>query len=110
MYILNQFARTLHTKHTLIWNLKSYNTFSANISIAKGLSSAWTFRFSDIVEIQGEIESATEKIIFDSTQMSGSINDNKTVYTLVEDPLSMHRTALDDTNLISEIPNIILND
>ena len=42
--------------------------------------------------------------------MSGSINDTKTVYTLVEDPLSMHRTALDDTNLFSEIPNIILND
>ena len=42
--------------------------------------------------------------------MSRSINDTETVYTLVEDPLSMDRTASNDPNLVSEIPNIILND
>ena len=65
------------------------------------------FRFFEIVEIQGENESATEKIMSDSTEISESINDTKTEYASVEDPLSMYRTASNETILISEIPNIM---
>ena len=67
------------------------------------------FRFFDIVKVQRVKESITEKIIFDSTQISQSITDTKTRYASVESPLSMHRTASNDTILISGIPNIIVN-
>ena len=50
--------------------LKSHNKFYSYISIAKGFSSEEIFRFSDIVEIQGESESAAEKTISDGEEMS----------------------------------------
>ena len=34
-------------------------------------------------------------------------NGTETEYVSVEDPLNMRRTASNDTNLVSEIPNII---
>ena len=34
-------------------------------------------------------------------------NDTKTECASVEDPLNMHRTASNETTLVSEIPNII---
>ena len=59
------------------------------------------------MEIQGENRSVTEKIISDGTEMSDSINNTETENDLFEDFLSMHRTASNETALISEIPNII---
>ena len=50
--------------------LKSHNKFYSYISIAKGFSSEEIFRFSNIVEIQGESESAAEKTISDGEEMS----------------------------------------
>ena len=44
--------------------LKSYNNFYDNISIAKDLSSEEMFKFSDILEIQGQYECVTEKKCF----------------------------------------------
>ena len=62
---------------------------------------------SDILKIQGENESATEKFISERKKMSKSINDTHTEYASVEDPLHMHRTESNVVTLISEIPNII---
>ena len=40
--------------------------------------------------------------------MSKNINDrSETEFALVQNPLNMHRTASDETILISDIPNII---
>ena len=65
------------------------------------------FRFSDIIEIQGENKTVTEKRIFNRTEMNESINNTETGYGLVEVPLSMHRSVSNETTLISEIPNIV---
>ena len=54
MYISNQFAHTLYTKHLLIWNLFK---FYEDISIAKGLLSEDMSRFSYIAENQEENDS-----------------------------------------------------
>ena len=54
--------------------LKSHNNFYEDISNAKGLSNEEMSRFSDILEIQGENEGVTEKIISDGKEMSESIN------------------------------------
>ena len=61
-------------------------------------------RFSDIVKIQGENNTAIEKIISDRTEVSESINDTEIESASVEDPQGMQRTA--STALISEISNI----
>ena len=42
--------------------------------------------------------------------MSENRNDAGTEYASVEDPLSMHRTASNETTLSSEIPNVILEE
>ena len=76
--------------------------------MAKGLSNEDMSQFSDIVEIQGQSKSVTEKKISDGEEMTENINDrSETEFTLVEDPLNMHRTALNVTTLVSEIPNTI---
>ena len=108
VHVYFQPIRTHITYQTFAY-LKSHNKFYADISIANGFSSEEMFRFFDIVKVQGVKESITEKGIFDSTQISQSINDTKTRYASVESPLSMHRTLSDDTILISGIPNIIVN-
>ena len=60
------------------------------------------FKLFDVVEIQGQSECVTAK------NVSESINDrSETEFSSVEDSLSMHRTASNETTVISEIPNII---
>ena len=59
-----------HILYQALAYLKSHNNVYTDISITKGHSSEELFRFSDIVEIEGEHESATEKIISDGTEMS----------------------------------------
>ena len=87
--------------------MKFYNKFYTDISIAKGPSCKEMFRFSDIVEVQGENWSATEKNISDRTEIMKSKSDTETEHGSVEDPRSMHRTAPIETTVISYIPNII---
>ena len=91
--------------------LKSHNKFYEDISIAKGLSSEEMFRFSDILEIQGENESITEKNISGEKKMSENIHAEnikpETEHASVEDPLNMYITALNEATLVSKIPNII---
>ena len=66
------------------------------------------FKFSDIVEIQGQSECVTGKYVSDKKEMTENINGrSETQFALVEDPLNMHRTASNETNLVSEILNII---
>ena len=48
-----------------------------NISITKFLSSEDMFKLSNIVEIQGETESVTEKNILDGEEMSENINGTR---------------------------------
>ena len=47
------------------------------------------FKFSDIVEIQGETESVTEKNISDGKEMTENVNckRSETEFASVEDPL-----------------------
>ena len=64
--------------------------------------------FSDTAEIQGQFEYINEKNDSDGKEMSENINDrSETEFALVQDPLNLHRTASDETILISGIPNII---
>ena len=92
--------------------MKSHDKSYEDISITKGLSSDEMLRFSDILETQGENESVNEKIIPNEKEMCESINTKnisgtETEYASVEYPLIMHRTASNETTLVSEIPNII---
>ena len=65
-------------------------------------------KLSDIAEIQGQFGCINEKNDSDRKEMSENINDrSETEFPLVQDPLNMHRTASDETILISDIPNII---
>ena len=65
--------------------------------------------FSDINENQEETESVTENDISDGKEMNKNNNENtsEAEYASVKDPLNMNRTATNETNLISDIPNII---
>ena len=67
------------------------------------------FKFSDIVEIQGETESITETNISDGKEATENTNYNRseTEFASIEDPLNMYRTASNQTTLMSEIPNMI---
>ena len=74
--------------------LKSYNEFNEDISIVKGLSSKGRFKFSDIIEIQGQSECVTKKIVSDGEEMTENINDkSETVFASVEYPRNMRRTG-----------------
>ena len=85
--------------------MKSFNKFYGKVSITKGLSSDDMFKFSDIVEIQGQSKCVTEKNISDGKEMTENINErSKTEFSSFEDPPNMYRTA---STLVSEIPNII---
>ena len=86
---------------------KSLNKACKDVSIAKELSSEEIIKFSNIVEIQGKNRSVTQKIILGGKEMSESTNDTETEYASVEDSLNMHRIALNETTLVSEIPSII---
>ena len=74
-----------------------------------GLSGEDILNFSDINENQEETDSVTENDISDGKEMNKNNNENtsEAEYASVEDLLNMHRTATNETNLISEIPNII---
>ena len=98
MYILNLLVHTLYIRYLFeiifqIWK---------DISIARGLSSEETFKFSSIVEFQGETESFTERNISVWKEMNKNINGTRseTEFTAVEDPLNMHRTASNETTLV----------
>ena len=54
-------------------------------------------------------ESVTAKFILDGQETSENINDTEsgTKYASVEDQLNMHKSASNETTLISKIPNII---
>ena len=89
--------------------LKSHNKFYEDISTTKGLSSKDMLNFSDTNENQQETESVTENSVSDGKEMSknNDKNANEAESVSAEDPLNMHRTATNETTLISEIPNII---
>lgn len=93
---------------------KSHNKFYEDVSIAKCLSSEEMFRFSDILEVEWENESDTEKVISGGKEMSQIINaDNiktETEHASVEDPLIMYITASNQTTLVSNIPSIFNKD
>ena len=57
--------------------LKSYYKFCEDIFlyIEKGFSSKGMFKFSDIVEIQGESDCITEKNVSDKEEITENIND-----------------------------------
>ena len=76
--------------------LKSYSKFYKDFSISEGLSGKKMIKFSDIDEHRHVAESIHKKII-----------SNETEYDSVEDTLSMHRTASNETALVSEVSYII---
>ena len=69
--------------------LKSHNKFYKDIFIEKSLSNEDMFKFSDIVEMQGETESDTENIS-DGKETRENANDirSKIEFASVEDPLT----------------------
>ena len=98
-----------HIIYQALAYLKSHNKFYENISITKGLSSEDILNFSDIDENQEEAESVTENGISDGKEMNKNNNENtsEAEYASFKDPLNMHRTATNETTLISKIPNVI---
>ena len=79
-----------HITYVALAYLKSNNKFYEDVSISKGLLSKDKFKFSDIVEIQGQNKNVNEKIISDRKKISENRNDTETEYDSVEDPLNMH--------------------
>ena len=75
----------------------------------KDFSSEDIINFSDINAFQEETEIVTENCILDGKEMNKNNDENasEAEYASVEDPLNIHRTATNETILISEIPNII---
>ena len=65
------------------------------------------FKFSDIIEIQGQNKNVTEKIISGRKEVGEEGNDTETKHASVEDSLNMCKTASNETTLVSEIPSII---
>ena len=59
------------------------------------------------VQIFWENQSATENVILDGKETSGSINDIETEYASVEDVINKRKTASNETTVVSEIPNTI---
>ena len=87
--------------------LKSHGKFHEDVSIAKCHSNEEMCRFSDILEILGENQSATENVILDGKETSGSINDIETEYTSVEDVINKRKPVSNETTVVTEIPNTI---
>ena len=79
--------------------LKTHNKFYVGILISEGLSSKDMIDFLDIDEHEDVAECIHKKII-----------SNETEYGSAEDPLSMHRTASNETLLVSEIPYIVTDE
>ena len=91
-----------HVIYQVLIYLKSHNKFYEDISLAKGLSNEDMLTFSDFVEMLGETQKGTAESI-------ENVNESEKEYASVEDPLDMHRTASNETTLISNIPNIVSN-
>ena len=69
------------------------------------------FNFSGVVEVQGQSECATDKSVSDRKEMTENINDrNEAEFASVEDTLNMHRTALNETTLVSQIPKLVIEE
>ena len=69
------------------------------------------FNFSGVVAVQGQSECATDKSVSDRKEMTENINDrNETEFASVEDTLNMHRTALNETTLVSQIPKLVIEE
>ena len=68
-------------------------------------------KLPEIVEIQEETERVIEKKIFHGKEITENTygNRSETEFTLVEDPLNMHRTTTNETTLASKAPNMINN-
>ena len=66
-----------HIIYQALSYLKTNNKFYEDISITKFLSSETMFKLSNIVAIQGETESVTEKNILDGKEMSENINGTR---------------------------------
>ena len=98
-----------HIIYQVLTFLKSHNKFYKDISVTKDLSGEDMLNFPDINKNQEETESVTENGISHGKEINKNNNENasEAEYASVEDPLNMHRTATNETPLISEIPNII---
>ena len=96
-----------HIIYQVLAYLEWHNKFFGDISIAKYLSSQDMSRFSDIGEPQEEKQSVTEKN-FQMKKKWVKIWYNAEIdYTSVENPLNIHRSAWNETILVSKILNII---
>ena len=80
---------------------------SHDISITKDFLSEEMFRFSDIVQIQGENEGIADKNFLDGKRKRESITETDTEYSSVEYLINMHRIASNQTSLVPKIPNKI---
>ena len=71
------------------------------ITVEIGLSTEDIFKFSDIFDIQEEIESNNENI-FNRKEMTENINGtrSKTGFASVEYPLNMYRTASNEAAFV----------
>ena len=63
--------------------------------------------FPILLKLKKKIESVTEKIIPDGKEMSENMNDTEIEYVSVKDPVNIHRSASNDTTLVSEVPNMV---
>ena len=76
--------------------LKLHNKFFEDIFSWKSLTRNEMFRCSEMGDVEEEnLETAPGKII-----------QNEPLFTLIEHPLNMHRAALTETALVSEMPII----
>ena len=63
-----------HNVYQALTYLKSYDKFYVDIFITNGLSNENTFKFSNIIKIQGQSESVTENKISGGKEMTKNVN------------------------------------
>ena len=99
-----------HIIYQALAYLKSHNEFYKIYFYHKG---SFKLRHSGflilILEITEKMRVLQKKLVWNGKEMRENMNDteSETEYASVEDPLKKHKTASNETTLISEIPNII---
>ena len=64
--------------------------------------------FLILLKFKDNVGVLLKKIVFDGKEMTENINNSsETELTSLEDPLNVHRTISNESNHVSEIPNII---
>ena len=106
MSISYQSDDTLYTRHL---HILDHIINSLKIFLLQRVSLVMRNFFPILLKFKEKLRVLLKKNISYGKEMSKDTNGTRSEieFTLVEDPINMHRTALNETSLVSEIPNTI---